>query len=125
MDMLEKNNCLLHLDLSSNNIGVRGGNAIFKTLVHHQSLISLNLSSLEGVNRNRISTEGVRDIENVLKTNKFLEYLNLSGNSIKNDGVKYLMCGLNMNDTLKYLDISKNEIDRVNYVEYPYTFYFC
>lgn len=111
MDMLEKNNCLLHLDLSSNDIGVRGGNAIFKTLVNHQSLISLNLSSLEGVNRNRISTEGVREIENVLKTNKFLEYLNLSGNSIKNDGVKYLMCGLNMNDTLKYLDISKNEID--------------
>ena len=110
-NMLEDNDYILHLDLSSNDIGVKGGNKIFKTLIHHQSLISLNISSLEGVNRNRISSEGAKLIEDVLKTNHFLEYLNVSGNSIKNEGVKYIMSGLDNNPTLKYLDISKNEID--------------
>jgi len=111
MKILKNNTSIVYLDLSSNNIGILGGDEIFKMLIDNISIININLSSVEGINRNRICSEGVKNIEYTLKYNKFLEEINLSSNSLKNDGLKYIIKGLNKNTILKNLNISNNEIN--------------
>ncbi len=111
MKILKDNTSIVYLDLSSNNIGILGGDEIFKMLIDNISIININLSSVEGINRNRICSEGVKNIEYTLKYNKFLEEINLSSNSLKNDGLKYIINGLNKNNILKNLNISNNEIN--------------
>ena len=111
LESIQDNSSLVELNLSSNGITAKGGKLIFGYLLNQQSIISLDLSSQEGINRNRICAEGVRLIEEVLRTNYFIENLNLSSNSIKTEGFKYLINGLQDNIVLKYLNISNNEID--------------
>ncbi len=50
-------------------------------------------------------------MEAVLKNNRFLEFLNISGNSIRSEGVKIILNGLSSNHTLHVLNLSNNEID--------------
>ena len=111
LEIIQDNSSIVELNLSSNGLTAKGGKLIFAYLLNQQSIISLDISSHEGINRNRICAEGVRLIENVLKTNYFLESIDLSSNSIKTEGFKYLINGLSGNIVLKYLNISNNEID--------------
>ena len=111
LEIIQDNSSIVELNLSSNGLTAKGGKLIFAYLLNQQSIISLDISSHEGINRNRICAEGVRLIENVLKTNYFIESLDLSSNSIKTEGFKYLINGLSGNIVLKYLNISNNEID--------------
>ena len=111
LEIIQYNSSIVELNLSSNGLTAKGGKLIFAYLLNQQSIISLDISSHEGINRNRICAEGVRLIENVLKTNYFIESLDLSSNSIKTEGFKYLINGLSGNIVLKYLNISNNEID--------------
>ena len=111
LEIIQDNSSIVELNLSSNGLTAKGGKLIFAYLLNQQSIISLDISSHEGINRNRICAEGVRLIENVLKTNYFIESIDLSSNSIKTEGFKYLINGLSGNIVLKYLNISNNEID--------------
>lgn len=113
MAVLNENLNIIHLDVSSNNISYQGANIIFNSLLNQHSIISLDLSSKEGINRNRLSQEGVILLEKVLKYNSLLEYLYISGNSIKNEGLKYILTGLAENKTLHTLHISNNEITSI------------
>jgi Ran GTPase-activating protein (RanGAP) involved in mRNA processing and transport len=110
MQILADNLNIIHLDLSSNDITPRGADIIFTTLLNQHSIISLDLSSKEGINRNRLSHEGMRLLERVLKENLLLEYLYLAGNSVKNEGLKSILLGLAENKTLNTLHLSNNEI---------------
>ena len=110
-DFLKENKSIVYLDLSSNDIGIKGADLLFKILINNISIISLNLSSLDGINRNRICSEGCKFLTTLLKENKFLNELNLSGNSIKNEGLKYIIDGLNNNFSLSILMLGNNEID--------------
>ena len=111
IEKIRKNANIVELNLCSNNLGVRGGNIIFNYLLNQNSIISLDLSSKEGIYRNRICAEGVKLIENVLKTNFYLEKIDLSSNSLKNEGMKYISNGLESNSTLQSLILSNNEIN--------------
>jgi hypothetical protein len=53
LDGLNQNLTLVHLDVSSNDISHRIGAKLFKIIERHCSLISLDISSREGINRNR------------------------------------------------------------------------
>ena len=111
LNSIRNNTSLLELNLSSNSITSKGGKIIFEYLLNQKSIISLDLSSDDGINRNRICSEGVKPIEEVLQTNFFIEYLDLSSNSIKNEGFKYLINGLKGNEVMRNLNVSNNEID--------------
>ena len=111
LESIEGNNNIVELNLSSNNLGANGGNSIFNFLLRQKSIISLDLSSKEGLYRNRILAEGVKLITEVLKNNFFLEKIDLSSNSIKNEGMKYIVNGLISNQTLHSLIIPNNEIN--------------
>lgn len=113
MDGVKKNKSVVLLDISSCNLTYRGGNIVFSSLLENESIISLNISSKEGLNRNRLTPEGLEEIEKLLNVNKYLEFLNLSGTNIKNKGLKYILNGLNKNKILHTLNISNNEIDHI------------
>ena len=119
LESLKGNDNLVELNLSSNNLGVNGGMAIFNFLLDQNSIICLDLSSKEGLYRNRICSEGVSLITKVLKNNYFLEKIDLSSNSIKNEGLKYIVNGLMSNITLQTLNLQNNEITEkgISYLE--------
>ena len=101
---------LVSLDISSNSLTYKGGQKLFKTFVNQQSIIDLNLESLEGINRNHLTARGIKNIVKYLKSNFFIETLNLSGISIKNEGFDLICKGLNNNISLFNLNISNNDI---------------
>lgn len=101
---------LISLNITSNSITYKGGEIIFSQLQNQQSIIDLNVSSKDGINRNRLTSRGIKDIENFLKVNIFIEKFNLSGNSIKDEGFILLSKGINENDNLVNLNISNNDI---------------
>ena len=110
LECLEGNNNIVELNLSSNSLGVSGGMSIFRFLLKQESIICLDLSSKEGIYRNRVCADGIKLITKVLRNNFFLEKIDLSSNSIKNEGMKYIVNGLITNESLKYLIIPNNEI---------------
>ena len=118
INSIRENNNIIELNLSSNGMTPKGGNLLFEFLLNQNSIISFDISSSDGINRNRICAEGVKLIEEVLKKNLFLEFIDISSNSIKTEGFKYLINGLDGNKTLKYLNISNNEIEirGINYL---------
>ena len=101
---------LVSLNITSNSISYRGGTIIFQTFENQQSIIDLNISSIEGSNRNRITSVGLKDIKTYLTKNIFIESLNISGNSIRNEGFILLCKGLKNNISLQNIDISNNDI---------------
>lgn len=116
---IEKNKSIVYLDISSNDLTAKGGNIVFQSMINNQSIIYLNISSREGLNRNRLTYEGVFHLETVLKSNRFLEFINLSGNSIKNEGLNIVLRGLNENKHVHTLNISNNEIDSIGVAYFP------
>ena len=107
---LKYTSSLVHLDLSSNELGTKGGSRLFKALLVNESITSVDISSHEGLHRNRIGALGLRRAVDVLRTNKILSILNLSGNGIRLEGLLYLAEGLAGNHTLLSLKIALNEI---------------
>jgi len=111
MKTIKDNLTIVHLDLSSNDLTARSGEVVFKVLENQYSIVSLDISSKQGINRNRLTHEGIKNLDNVLKNNKYLQILNISGNSIKIDGLKIIISGLNNNSTLHSLNIGNNNLD--------------
>ena len=111
VNSLKNSKSLVYLNIASNSITYKGGQIIFNTFINQESIIDLNLSSLDGSNRNRLTSVGIQDITIYLSSNHFIEMLNLSGNSIKNEGFFYICQGLEKNQSLQNLDISNNGIN--------------
>ncbi|CAG9312143.1 unnamed protein product [Blepharisma stoltei] len=109
--LLRKNFSLVHLDISSNDITPSGAAEIFKIIKTHPSLASIDVSSHEGLHRNRLGIEGAQALGIVLKSNRILEFLNLSGISIGLEGVQYIAEGLNENKSLVSLNLANNNLD--------------
>jgi len=105
---------IVHIDISSNELGPKGGSALFKALAVNESITSVDISSHEGLHRNRIATKGMKNIVPVLKNNKILSILNLTGNSIKSDGLQFLAEGIIGNTTLLSLKLNQNEIQGIS-----------
>ena len=76
----------------------------------NDTIASINLSSCDGLNRNKLSAPGVEPLELILKSNCTLQFLNLSGTSLNLMGVECIMRGLQDNSSLVYLNIAKNDL---------------
>ena len=75
------------LNLSSNEISSAGFIKIFETMSYNESIIYLNLSTIEGANRNRLSKKALSKFKQMLIKNEFLETLVLSSVNLGNDGL--------------------------------------
>ena len=111
MNELKDNLTVVHLDLSSNDLSYKSGETVFKILEDQCSIVSLDISSKQGINRNRLTDQGIKNLDKVLKKNKYLEILNISGNSIKIQGLNIIIRGINNNMTLHTLNIGNNDLD--------------
>lgn len=104
---------VISLDLTSNSISSEGGAELINLLMYNYSLIDLNISSLEGLQRNTLGPAGVKPLRELLHVNHFLSILNLSGNFIGDMGICYLGEGLKkhpVNTSLKSLNLQSNDI---------------
>ena len=101
---LLSNSALQDLNLSYNNIGGEGAKALAIGLQNNTTLLNLELSS------NKIGDNGVRELLVVLQNTALLE-LCLSRNNIGCDGARALARGLLSNSVLQYLNLSYNNID--------------
>jgi len=110
LNAIKHSNSLISLNLTSNNITYKGGQIIFKELADQISIIDLNISSIEGTNRNHLNYPGMYYIEYFFNKNKYIETLNLCGNSIKDEGFILLCKALYNNKNLQNLSISNNDI---------------
>ena len=66
---IKANASLIHLDLGCNNIHFAGIKAISESLYNHPTMTSLNLSNVEGCNRNRIGAKGAYYLSVMLMKN--------------------------------------------------------
>ena len=101
---------LVYFNIASNFLTYKSGLIIFEQFAYQQSILELNISTIDGINRNRLTSVGVKNTALYLQKNHFIEILNISGNNIKNEGFAYICEGLNQNLYLKYLNISNNDI---------------
>lgn len=56
--MFLNNSSIIHLDVSGNNISPDGFEVLFRSLISNCTLISLDVASKDGLNRNRIGLKG-------------------------------------------------------------------
>lgn len=111
-DALSRQNHVIRLDISTNDMTYESANYLFKSLVYNTSLIDLDISSKDGRYRNRIHSKGIESLKTIIIQNPFLQILNISGNAIKNEGIK-LLCSailISTHKALLSLDIAENEI---------------
>jgi hypothetical protein len=69
VELLKCNGNIIHVDISSNNITADGAFYLFNEILPIHSLVSLEMSSKDGLNRNKISVKGCEPIETLLKYN--------------------------------------------------------
>lgn len=101
---------IVHLDLSSNSLGPEGISEVLRIFCRHDSLISLDLSSHEGLHRNRLALEGAVALGDLLRSNKFLVSLDISGTSIGRKGLEAVATGLALNNSLLRIGLGRNGI---------------
>ena len=91
MNVISLSKAITHLDLSSVSISYKKGNVIFNTIKQHRSLISLDVSSKDSTYRNRLLSSTMEAAKQMLMSNNYLEYIDLSGNNIRDEGFKLVM----------------------------------
>lgn len=101
---------LVHVDLASTGIRSKGAAEIFAALESNECVVSLDLSSCEGLFRNRIGREGSERFGAVLRANRVLSIVDLSGTAMKSEGLESVAKGIERNHTLISLKIANNEI---------------
>ncbi|EAX91339.1 Leucine Rich Repeat family protein [Trichomonas vaginalis G3] len=99
---------LIQLDLKSNNIGIDGCVQIFEGLMHNQHLTTLDLSAIDGIDRNRIGTPGCEALANLLLSNGVLCNLNIAMCGVTAEGCHHIGQALPNNTSLTHLDLSSN-----------------
>lgn len=106
---IAKNSTIVKLNIASNALSPKGADLVFSSLLNHKSLAFLNISSFEGLNRNRLGTTGVTTLEKVLGQNPVLQFLDLSATALTLDGLSYICKGLDQQMSgLSYLNLSNN-----------------
>lgn len=101
---------LIHLDLSSNSISPAGAVDVIKVVTTHGAIVSFDLSSHEGLHRNRLGLQGAAAIVSLLKRNHLLWILNIAGTSLGNEGAETLVEGLASNQSLLSLNLANNNL---------------
>ena len=101
---------IVHLDISSNEITAQGSEMILDLLGNHMTLASIDISSHEGLHRNRLGIVGSQAVNRLLKTSQVISILNLAGTGIGPDGIEYIISGLKNNLILASINLSSNNL---------------
>jgi hypothetical protein len=88
MQTIKTTKFIVSLNLASCGISNEGFGIIFDTMAENESIVYLNLQTIEGANRNRLSKKGVHKLKNMLTSNQFLDILVLSSTSLGDLGMQ-------------------------------------
>ncbi|KAK8892361.1 hypothetical protein M9Y10_029587 [Tritrichomonas musculus] len=98
----------IYLDLRSNGIGIQGSTSLFNSLCMNTHITSLDFSTINGIERNRIGTEACLALANFLRKNQTIASLNLAMCGITAEGCRALGMSLPLNTSLTHLDLTAN-----------------
>lgn len=98
----------IYLDLRSNGIGIQGSTILFNALCMNTHITNLDFSTINGIERNRIGTEGCLALANFLRKNQTISSLNLAMCGITAEGCRALGMSLPLNNSLTHLDLTAN-----------------
>ena len=98
--------------MSSNDIGPKGMVRLLSSVSMSETIIHLDISSHEGIHRNRIGFSGAKMLRHLLSKNKVLTLLNLKGVSLNIYELEIISKGFEGgNSNLNYLNLCRNEIN--------------
>lgn len=110
LKFIYKNLCITHIDFSSNELTCVGVKDMSEYFCRNEGLISIDISSHKGLNRNRIGPKGAESMGKVLQSCSILQFLNLAGTGIGTDGLKFLIPGIAASKNLLSLNLSNNAL---------------
>lgn len=89
---------LVHLDVCSNEISPKGVLALTQSISQNESLASINLSTVDGIQRNRLSKEGGQYIADYLISSEksMVQILNLNNTSLGDKGLNFILNAMNI-----------------------------
>jgi Ran GTPase-activating protein (RanGAP) involved in mRNA processing and transport len=105
---LEQNPPVIYLHLGSNSIEERGCVSLFQSLCVNHHLTTLDMGTIDGINRNRMSTQGCQALGSMLLSNQTLANLNLSMCGVSAAGCSAIGKVLSFNTSLASFDLSAN-----------------
>ena len=107
---------IISVDLRSNGLSPESLANFFKLIRHNTHLISLDLSTIDNMNRNRISTEGCQEVAKLLSVNQSLQLLNLGMCGITSDGCVHIGAALPHNTSLVQLNLTANRFESQGFI---------
>lgn len=91
---IRKTKNLVHLDLSSNQISSNGAIELFNSMCVNESVYCFIFKSAAGPTRNVVKPSAFKSFEMMLKTQKILGIIDISGNLAGNSGLQCIANGL-------------------------------
>jgi Ran GTPase-activating protein (RanGAP) involved in mRNA processing and transport len=88
MQQIARSKSIVYLNLASNELGNEGMTAVFEGLRNNQSVVFLDVSTIEGVARNRVSAGAIEALKTLLEENQFLTDVNLTSIGLGNAGLE-------------------------------------
>lgn len=105
-----KQSSIVKLSLVSTNMSSQTCKIILHSIQESNHLCDLNLSSKDGLYRNKLGASGLRPFQTLFGKVPTLHMVNLDGSSISEDGFKSICCGLENNGSLYGLQVARNLI---------------
>ena len=115
---LSKNITIIHVNISSNELTPEGLRGFIDLFVPSSTLISLDISSYNGLNRNRIGPVAAEALCNLLASSPVLTFLELNDTGLSDPGLEWIIMGMNKNSLLLKLGISSNNITAKHMLEF-------
>ncbi|KAL4488357.1 hypothetical protein ABPG72_019207 [Tetrahymena utriculariae] len=103
---------IVHLDISNNNLTSVGIKQVVNMVSQNQNIISLDISSYDGYNRNRLSRSACIYLSQYIAQTEILQFLKMQNCCIGPQGLFSLSKGFTANRSIISLDISKNDIGK-------------
>lgn len=111
--MIKTNTTLVSVILQNNNISSKGTGMLFEALQYNYTITHFDISSPDGLHRNRLQGVGTEQLRKTLLKNDQLSVLNLSCTSMVQEGIDDLGEGMRRNYELVSLDVSFNNLSNV------------
>lgn len=109
-DYLASDPQVIEIDLRSNLIGSKGSAALMKSLGSNCHLQRIDMSAIDGVNRNKIGIIGAQNLADSIGENQTLTHMNLSYYGFGAEECVHLGETMHKNESLRVLNLSDNKI---------------
>ena len=107
---MSKNLNIIHVDISSNELTSEGLKNFIEKNLGSPSIISLDISSYNGLNRNRLGPVAAETISDFIMSSLVLTFLEMNETGINDPGLEFIIIGLKNNKVLLRLGLASNNI---------------